>query len=148
MAEGATEPIDIAAGNWQGCPLSGLLFNMALDPLVRAVQGGGQRHAVLAYADDLTALADDPAMLQEKIDLITTLARQLGLVMNPAKCRTLHLSGKTPVGTRPATFAIQGTPIPRIEDFCSHQFLGRPVSFRVLPPDAPMHKPSTSVGGC
>ncbi|XP_070385020.1 uncharacterized protein [Dermacentor albipictus] len=39
-AAGITEPITIGAGLRQGCPLSGLLFNLVVDPVIRAVQGG------------------------------------------------------------------------------------------------------------
>lgn len=48
---GATEPIPIKSGIRQRCPLSGLLFHIAIDPIIRAVQGGGGRHNILAYAD-------------------------------------------------------------------------------------------------
>ncbi|KAL1466212.1 hypothetical protein MTO96_042872 [Rhipicephalus appendiculatus] len=37
---GTTAPVTISAGFRQGCPLSGLLFNLVLDPVIRTVQGG------------------------------------------------------------------------------------------------------------
>ncbi|KAL1475347.1 hypothetical protein MTO96_037363 [Rhipicephalus appendiculatus] len=55
-AEGLTDPIPIEAGLRQGCPLSSLLFNMVVDPVIRAVQGEDSDHNILAYADDLTPL--------------------------------------------------------------------------------------------
>nr|XP_054921325.1 uncharacterized protein LOC129382025 [Dermacentor andersoni] len=133
---GITSPIEISAGIRQGCPLSGLLFNLVLDPVVRALQGGDRQHNVLAYADDLTPLADEQGTLQSRINVVATLSSQLGLRLNPAKCKSLHLSGKTPVGTRPTTFTVYGTPIPSISDFEAHTFLGRPVGFSVLPDQA------------
>ncbi|KAL1479133.1 hypothetical protein MTO96_052113 [Rhipicephalus appendiculatus] len=54
VAEAGTAPVTISAGIRQGCPLSGLLFNLFLDPVIRAVQGGERQHNVLTYADDLT----------------------------------------------------------------------------------------------
>ncbi|EEC01311.1 reverse transcriptase, putative [Ixodes scapularis] len=134
--EGTTEPISIAAGIRQGCPLSGLLFNLVLDPVIRAVQGGERRHNILAYADDLTPLADDPDMLQQRINTVAALSGRLGLKLNPAKCRTIHLTGEHPVGTRPTTFTIDESPIPTIGDFAGHSFLGRPVGYRVLADNA------------
>lgn len=99
---GTTSPIEISAGIRQRCPLSGLLFNLVvLDPVVRALQGGDKQHNVLPYADDLTPLADDPGSLQSRINVAATLSSRLGLRLNPAKCKSLHLSGKTPVGPRP-----------------------------------------------
>ncbi|KAL1415327.1 hypothetical protein MTO96_029598 [Rhipicephalus appendiculatus] len=63
-AEGVSEPVSIAAGLRQGCPLSGLLFNLVVDPVIRRVQDDGDAHNILAYADDLTPLADSPQGLQ------------------------------------------------------------------------------------
>ncbi|XP_049527461.1 uncharacterized protein LOC125947135 [Dermacentor silvarum] len=142
---GTTSPIEISAGIRQGCPLSGLLFNLVLDPVVRALQGGDKQHNVLAYADDLTPLADDPGLLQSRINVAATLSSQLGLRLNPAKCKSLHLSGQTPVGTRPTTFTVYGTPITSIGDFEAHAFLGRPVGFSVLPDRATVDE-AISVG--
>ncbi|KAL1433277.1 hypothetical protein MTO96_012677 [Rhipicephalus appendiculatus] len=132
-AAGTTEPINIGAGLRQGCPLSGLLFNMVVDPGIRAVQGGARQHNILAYADDLTLLAEDPATLQGRLNVVTALSDRLGLRLKPAQCRTLHLSWRHPVGTRPTTFTVGGDPVPALADFEGHRFLGRPVGFRVLP---------------
>lgn len=131
-AAGTTEPIAIGAGLRQGCPLSGLLFNLVVDPVIRAVQGGDRQHNILAYADDLTLLAADPTTLQRRMDMVATLSDRLGLRLNASKCRSLHLSGRHPVGTRPTTFTVGGDPIPALGDFEGHRFLGRPVGFRVL----------------
>ncbi|KAL1484160.1 hypothetical protein MTO96_032752 [Rhipicephalus appendiculatus] len=132
-AAGTTEPINIGAGLRQGCPLSGLLFNKVVDPVIRAVQGGARQHNILAYADDLTLLAEDPATLQCRLNVVTALSDRLRLRLKPAKCRTLHLSRLHPVGTRPTTFTVGGVPVPALADFEGHRFLGRPVGFRVLP---------------
>nr|XP_054921181.1 uncharacterized protein LOC129381934 [Dermacentor andersoni] len=132
-AAGITEPITIGAGLRQGCPLSGLLFNLVVDPVIRAVQGGDRQHNILAYADDLTLLSADPTTLQSRLDRVTALSARLGLRLNAAKCRSPHLSGRHPVGTRPTSFTVVGDPIPALGDFEGHKFLGRPVGFRVLP---------------
>lgn len=94
--EGTTAPVRIESGIRQGCPLSGLLFNLVIDPIVRAIQGGSGRHNILAFADDLTPIADDPDALQQRINTIDTQSTQLGLKLKPTKCMTLHLSGNTP----------------------------------------------------
>lgn len=46
-----SDPVTIHTGVKQGCPLSGLLFNLAVDPLIRSVASDNVN--VLAYADDL-----------------------------------------------------------------------------------------------
>ncbi|KAL1476202.1 hypothetical protein MTO96_018718 [Rhipicephalus appendiculatus] len=71
--------------------------------------------------------------LQDRINVVATLAGQLGLRLNPKKCRSLHLSGRTPLGTRATKFFIDGEEIPRIGDYESQAFLGRPVGFSLLP---------------
>lgn len=62
-ADGPTNPIRIESGIRQGCSLSGLLFNLVVDTVIRAVQGGNGAQNILAYADDLTPLltASGPA---------------------------------------------------------------------------------------
>lgn len=47
--------VQLQRGVKQGCPLSGTLFALAVDPLLRRlVEGGGPlKHKVFAYADDL-----------------------------------------------------------------------------------------------
>lgn len=101
--DGATEPIRIDSGIRKECPLSGLLFNLVVDPIIRAVQEGNGRPNILPYADDLTPMANDRDTLQQRICVQTF--TQLGLQLNPAKCKTLHMSGK-PVGTCPTTFHV------------------------------------------
>ncbi|XP_037515062.1 uncharacterized protein LOC119391454 [Rhipicephalus sanguineus] len=130
-AEGTSQPVPILAGLRQGCPLSGLLFNLVIDPIVRDVQGEDDGHNILAYADDLTPLATSPVLLQSRIDRIEALATSLGLSLNPAKCSSLHLSGATPVGMRPTSFLVSGTAISALRDFQPQRFLGRPVGYRL-----------------
>lgn len=130
-AEGTTDPVVIHSGLRQGCPLSGLLFNLVIDPVVRGVQGTGDDHNILAYADDLTPLADCPALLQQRIDMVEALSTPLGLSLNPGKCTTLHLSGVTPVGMRPTVFRVSGVPVTALSDSEPLRYLGRPVGFRL-----------------
>lgn len=57
-AEGVTDEIPVLSGIKQGCPLSGLLFVLAIDPVVRVLQGEDEEHRVLALADDLCLIAN------------------------------------------------------------------------------------------
>ncbi|XP_075723837.1 uncharacterized protein LOC142765918 [Rhipicephalus microplus] len=66
------------------------------------------------------------------MNVVAALAGQLGLRLNPKKCRSLHLSCRTPVGTRDTKFFVDGEEIPRISDYESQSFLGRPVGFSLL----------------
>lgn len=135
-AEGTTQPIPIQAGLRQGCPLSGLLFNLVVDPIIRDVQGSDEDHNVLAYADDLTVLATSPEALQMRIDRVEELSTSLGLTLNPGKCSALHMSGITPVGMRPIQVAVSGVSITALRDHVPQRFLGRPVGFRLVSSDS------------
>ncbi|KAL1415296.1 hypothetical protein MTO96_029567 [Rhipicephalus appendiculatus] len=125
-AEGSTEPIPILAGLRQGCPLSGLLFNLVVDPIIRAVQGPDSGHKILAYADDLTPLASTPHRLQRRIDRIEALAAPLGLSLNPAKCASVHMVGASPWACDRRCSRWTGVPIAALSDFEPQRFLGRP----------------------
>ena len=71
-----TETVDCQRGVKQGCPLSPILFDLALEQLVSGIaEAGGGYHigrdekvAVLVYADDLCLMAESPEQLQEMLD--------------------------------------------------------------------------------
>lgn len=134
-ASGTTEPIQIETGVQQGCPLSGLLFNLAVNSIIRKIQGGATNHQCLAYADDMTPLADDPGVLQQCIDTAVQMCEKLGLKINPAKCVALHLLGRRPVGLRDTEFSVNRQRIPSLGKFESILFLGRPIGFSLLRDD-------------
>ncbi|GIZ00474.1 retrovirus-related Pol polyprotein from type-1 retrotransposable element R2 [Caerostris extrusa] len=114
----------------QGCPLSGLLFNIALDPVIRSLQGASEHHRVLAFADDLCLLANCPTDLQELLD---KQMQRLGLHLNPNKSFAFHLQGYTPVGTRDTSFYLNNHRLISIQEGDFHKFLGKPVGFNAVP---------------
>ena len=69
MYKGATrsQEVNINAGVKQGCPLSPLLFNIIMDELIErakqrkvGIKVGKEVVGVMAFADDLVLLAEDP----------------------------------------------------------------------------------------
>ncbi|GIY62518.1 retrovirus-related Pol polyprotein from type-2 retrotransposable element R2DM [Caerostris darwini] len=122
----STDPVMINCGVKQGCPLSGLLFN-------RAIQGDAPDHRILAFADDLVLLADSQDHLQESINLVLDLLQRISLRLNPAKCKTLHICAGVPAGVKNTSFCVQGIPIPAMNNYDSTRFLGKPVGFNACP---------------
>ncbi|GFR13725.1 retrovirus-related Pol polyprotein from type-1 retrotransposable element R2 [Trichonephila clavata] len=127
--EGPTAPIALQSGVKQGCPLSGILFNIAIDQVLRSVQEDRSHRAVLAFADDLVLLADSAEEMQEMLQTTDEELRALCMHLNPNKCATLHLSGRTPVQAIPTVFKIRETGITALRDGESATYLGKPVGF-------------------
>ncbi|GIY77566.1 retrovirus-related Pol polyprotein from type-1 retrotransposable element R2 [Caerostris extrusa] len=132
-SEGLSDSIRIGAGIKQGCPLSGLLFNLCIDPILRRIKTSSNIHNVLAFADDIALLEDSPNLLQESINTVHTMLSSIGLRLNPYKSITLHLSGVTPVGTRSTVFSIDNVPISSLAENEFHKFLGKPIGFNPCP---------------
>ena len=91
--DGYTEAIPMLSGVRQGCPLSPILFDLVIDPLVRSAEelvAGfevyGERMTALAYADDLALVAADPNSMGRLLRAAEVSARALGLSFNPRKC--------------------------------------------------------------
>ncbi|GBN32992.1 Retrovirus-related Pol polyprotein from type-1 retrotransposable element R2 [Araneus ventricosus] len=131
--EGPTNEIPLLSGVKQGCPISGLLFDICIDPIVRTLQGDHPVHKTLAYADDVCIIAESPSELQHQLNIAFSEFSKLGLQLNPGKSTTLHVSGAAPVGSRPTQFFINDVAIKYIEEGDFHRFLGKPVGFNACP---------------
>ena len=116
----------------QGCPLSPVLFDLAMEQLVSGLESGEQfgyeavgRVAVLAYADDLRLMADSAEQLQQMLDRTKEFADRAGLKFRPNKCVTLlindcsarHFIEKT-------TFHMGGGELPSMKWEDHYQYLG------------------------
>ncbi|KAF2903720.1 hypothetical protein ILUMI_02455 [Ignelater luminosus] len=117
-ASGYTDAININNGVKQGCRLSGLLFNIAINPIL----------------DTLQARNDDTHK-----NTITTLERLLSdihLTLNPDKCKSLSIVSKHI--TKP-TFSVNNRTISSFDNkFDTETFLGKPVGFCPLKSTAGM----------
>ncbi|KAL4103983.1 hypothetical protein QTP88_019296 [Uroleucon formosanum] len=134
VAGGLTAEIPVQSGIKKGCPLSGLLFIMAIDPVVAQLQGEAADHRVLAFADDLCLISNNPVELQASIDAAHNGLDMLGLRLNAAKCASLHLSGRWPVGVRDTQFMLCGSPLNPLVEGEAATFLGAQVGFNIVPP--------------
>uniref|UniRef100_A0A183CIN3 Reverse transcriptase domain-containing protein n=1 Tax=Globodera pallida TaxID=36090 RepID=A0A183CIN3_GLOPA len=136
-SNGLTPEILIRAGVKQGCPLSPIIFNLGLEPIIRAIrcQGvgyklHGSQTSVLAYADDLALVAESAAELQRMLDVTSKVATWEGLSFNARKCATLDLNGKRKDALN-TEFSVQNAhpPVLTIEQFYDH--LGVPTGYGV-----------------
>jgi hypothetical protein len=131
-----TDAIHVQRGIKQGCPLSGLLFNLAIDPILQSLESDGAEHPALAFADDISPLANKKATMQRNLDKVVGISKRLALFLNIKKCVSLHVSGKTPVGSRNTTFFLDGQPMRYLVEGEFTMFLGKPVGSNFLNPVA------------
>ncbi|CAM5173819.1 unnamed protein product [Natator depressus] len=136
--EGETAKIPIRSGVKQGCPLSPIIFNLAMEPLLRAISKGadgfnlhGERVSVLAYADDLVLTADDPENLQRMLHATSRAVDWMGLRFNAKKCASLHINGSKRDSVQTTGFQIQGEPVIHLAEGQAYRHLGMPTGFRV-----------------
>ena len=97
-------------GNSASPGLFSLFLSVALHRLEVAL---GARATVFAFADDLAMRVADPASLGEVMVVVEGVLRELGLHLNPGKCRIVWLP-RSPVGKEPVSSPLGGGPNPRV----------------------------------
>jgi hypothetical protein len=101
---GQSEPIDWRSGTVQGCPLSPALFNICIEPFLRAMElkefkdlgfpiqvenGSTIRINTAAYADDLILFAENGEGMRKFLDLLAKFCCYTGMKINVKKCVAL-----------------------------------------------------------
>ena len=83
----------------QGCPCSPLIFNMAIDPLLDALQRldqgfhmGERQITVQAYADDILLIAESEHGMQQQLDVVQRYCEHTGMQLAPAKCKSMSFT--------------------------------------------------------
>jgi retron-type reverse transcriptase len=94
LAKGETPKIPMTRGVKQGDPLSPLLFNVAMDPLLEAISAqnngykwdeSGLQLEALCYADDKGLLTEDPKEMQSNLDVVNEFCEATGMRLNVKK---------------------------------------------------------------
>ncbi|GFS39874.1 reverse transcriptase, putative [Trichonephila inaurata madagascariensis] len=129
VGEALTDPISINCGVKQGCPLSGILFNLAINQVLVSVQEGREGKAILAFADDLVLLAKSAEDLQTLLNITIDELDKLTLRVNTNKCAMLHISGETETGARKTRSHIA---LKILGDGDYYKYLGKPVGFFLM----------------
>lgn len=117
----------------QGDPLSPIIFNLAIDRLLKSLpegigyQLGNTLVNAAAYADDLILFASTPNGLQILLDHTAKTLQDCGLILNSAKCQTISIKGQ-PKGkctvVEHRSFKINGRSIPCLKRSEKWKYLG------------------------
>ena len=120
----------------QGCPLSPLLFNIALEGLLRHLKSCSYGFPIsgtvllnhLAYADDVCILAGSRMQAQALLDRCLQFTTWAGLTFNPQKCGTLcSMNAVSPTYVDPEPFHLGAAPLPALTWRQRYKYLGCPV---------------------
>ncbi|NWU46194.1 PO21 protein, partial [Hylia prasina] len=81
-----TDKIQMRVGVKQGDPMSPLLFNLAMDPLLHKLEESGKGYhregstiTAMAFADDLVLLSDSWEDMKTNIEILETFCNLTGL---------------------------------------------------------------------
>ncbi|KAL5509896.1 hypothetical protein EMCRGX_G005336 [Ephydatia muelleri] len=127
-----TAPIPCNKGVKQGCPLSPVLFNFVMEPLIRAadsIPSGGYtigNHTIrsLTYADDLCVVTQSTKTMQEVLQAIQAASDWEGLKFNTRKCGTLTLSRSARQFAENFTPTLGGESLPALKWEDHYKYLG------------------------
>jgi len=96
-----SEAFAVEAGIRQGCPLSPLLFALAIEPLLRRLQAVDPELLVCAYADDIGAVSEDLfGLLIAAAPIFGAFGRASGLHLNLSKTVIVPLGEASPDAVR------------------------------------------------
>uniref|UniRef100_A0A914QJ31 Reverse transcriptase domain-containing protein n=1 Tax=Panagrolaimus davidi TaxID=227884 RepID=A0A914QJ31_9BILA len=136
LPSGPSEAIKIESGVRQGCPLSPILFNIAMEPLIRGIENlksgytiHGSQHSSKTFADDLCLIGRNQLHAQMQLNFASNIANWLGIQFNPKKCSTLHIKSNKVVKTQ---LRIQGQPLEIMEKETPYTYLGVPTGFKTF----------------
>ena len=105
--------VPVSRGVRQGCPMSSLVFNLVLDPVLQAASGPGS--LCLGYMDDIAIIVDNPNEVPAIISRTVEVAQSLGFTFNISKCG---------IANYPEEVMISSTAIPKVTDSRAYKYLG------------------------
>ena len=108
-----SKPVSIHKGVRQGCPLSALLFNLFLDPLLKT--GQTETSISLGYMDDIALIFEDNSTVAATIQSMNDLATKMGLTFNADKCGVSNYNGDLYIDCKS---------VPKVSEERAYKYLG------------------------
>ena len=92
-----SDTINIHKGVKQGCPLSPLIFNFCMNPLLSKLEQEGEGYSidddctlkVQAYADDIILFSSTREGLQNNLNIVDNFMKYAKVTVNTSKCHTM-----------------------------------------------------------
>lgn len=124
--------IILQRGVKQGDPLSPLLFNTVIDPIIwkienatKGVDLNGTNVPVLAFADDLVLIGQDRGEAAKQIKMLDKYLSDLGMELSIPKCATVEVVAKNKTWfLRNPEIEVRSARIPTLEPGESTKYLG------------------------
>ena len=124
----------VRKGVKQGCPLSPLLFDLAIDPLLRVINAkhkdeGFKGIAIQAYADDLLLISKSENGLKNILETVDVFCNYAKLKINVKKCGiySYMLNNNRRVSSN-ESFKLNNQEIPKIQLLTLKEYLGAPIA--------------------
>jgi hypothetical protein len=142
-----TSEIEILKGVRQGCPLSPLIFDLAIDAAIRRLaernkEDGYWRligdenvcEVVQAYADDLILFSESREGMEKIIEALSEFLTYARIQVNPAKCEAFYIAGRgAEEEDPPEDIMIDGERVPYKNLNERIKYLGMPLGARRNP---------------
>jgi len=124
---------DNKVGVKQGNPMSPLLLNIALDPLIQKLENEGRGFATdsepitaMAFADDLVILSNSLEGISNNLAILERFSKLTGMQVQPGKCHSIFINasgGRVTINNCPP-WKLAGRPIHMIGPTESVRYLG------------------------